>query len=495
MSQNPRFYQLELLSDTVQLVSQAGVAPFLDLLVRCGFLRRALELVRTRKQGWPDVVQCVGLVVLLLADGEHVDDVGRLRADRALCGLIDRYFSRLLRGDDKRAYVRARRRGALPSPSSLRRFLESFHDEEQEALRAQSDVKAFIPKENTALRSLAELNASLLDYTLRCLPHRSLTLDMDATLAESHNSTALFCYKHFPGYQPLNVFVSELAQMLYSSFRDGNVTAGHRQLEVLQRALDLLPTGVREVSLRTDTQGYEWKLLRYCAEGKNDRFGVIPFAIGADVTDAFRLAVKQTTNWAPLYVRREGDCICTSQEWAEVAFAPNELVQGRSGTRYRFIAIRERLQPELPGMPQRELPFPSYESGNARYKLHGLVSNRFDLGGDELIQWHRERCGASEHAHAEIKHALAGANLPSGRFGANAAWWQFNVMTYNLNRMMSLVVLGEGRARRSIKTIRRTIINIAAWLQKKARSIALRLPQHELELFRDLRRRIAALPA
>jgi hypothetical protein len=495
MPQSQRLYQLELLSDTVQLVSHAGIAPFLDLLVRCGFFQNAAQMVRTRKQGWPDVVQCVGLIVLLLADGEHVDDLTRLRRDSALCKLIHRYFARLLCGDEKRAYLRARRCGALPSPSSLRRFLESFHDEKQEELRAESTVKAFIPEENGALRLLAELNASLLCYTLRCLALESLTLDMDATLAESHKSTALFCYKHFPGYQPLNVFVAELAQMLYSSFRDGNVPAGFRQLEVFQRALELLPDSVRELFLRTDTQGYEWELLRYCAEGKSERFGVIRFAIGVDVTPEFKLAAKQAQCWAPLYVTRDGERIRTDQEWAEVAFAPNALAQGRSGTRYRFIAIRERLQPELPGMPQAELPFPSFESGTSRYKLHGLVSNRFELSGDELIQWHRERCGASEHAHAEIKHALAGGSLPSGKFGANAAWWQFNVMTYNLHRMMSLVVLGEGRARRSIKTIRRTIINIAAWLQEKARSLILRVPQDRLELLRHLQRQIEALPA
>ena len=29
----------------------------------------------------------------------------------------------------------------------------------------------------------------------------------------------------------------------------------------------------------------------YCAEGKSERFGVIEFAVGADVTESFRLAV------------------------------------------------------------------------------------------------------------------------------------------------------------------------------------------------------------
>jgi len=33
------------------------------------------------------------------------------------------------------------------------------------------------------------------------------------------------------------------------------------------------------------------------------------------------------------------------------------------------------------------------------------------------------RCGKSEEAHATMKADLAGGRLPSGKFGANAAWW------------------------------------------------------------------------
>ena len=69
--------------------------------------------------------------------------------------------------------------------------------------------------------------------------------------------------------------------MLYSEFRDGNVPAGHEQLRVLKQSLRHLPDSVRTVSLRSDTAGYQEELLLYCGEGKDQRFGVIEFAIGA----------------------------------------------------------------------------------------------------------------------------------------------------------------------------------------------------------------------
>jgi hypothetical protein len=70
--------------------------------------------------------------------------------------------------------------------------------------------------------------------------------------------------------------------MLHSEFRDGNAPAGFEQLRVLQDALALLPDDVETVSLRSDFAGYQTELLKYCAEGKNERFGVIEFAVSAD---------------------------------------------------------------------------------------------------------------------------------------------------------------------------------------------------------------------
>ena len=53
------------------------------------------------------------------------------------------------------------------------------------------------------------------------------------------------------------------------------------------------PAGVEKVMLRSDTAGYQRELLRYCVEGRDDRFGVIKFAVGVDVTAEFRRAVSE----------------------------------------------------------------------------------------------------------------------------------------------------------------------------------------------------------
>ena len=72
--------------------------------------------------------------------------------------------------------------------------------------------------------------------------------------------------------------------IVHSEFRDGNVPAGYDQKRVLQESLRYLPDGVDRVLMRSDAAGYQQDVLRYCAEGGDERFGVIEFAVGADVT-------------------------------------------------------------------------------------------------------------------------------------------------------------------------------------------------------------------
>lgn len=84
------------------------------------------------------------------------------------------------------------------------------------------------------------------------------------------------------------------------------------------------------------------------------------------------------------------------------------------------MAIREPLQ--LGRGPMAELPFPTMQTAEGNgYKVFGLVTNR-SLPGNELIHWHRQRCGQSEEVHAVQKEDLAGGYMPSHLFGANAAW-------------------------------------------------------------------------
>ena len=60
------------------------------------------------------------------------------------------------------------------------------------------------------------------------------------------------------------------------------------------------------------------------------------------------------------------------------------------------------------------------------------MSNRADVAAGALLRWHWEKAGTIEHVHRVLKDELGAGVMPSGRFGANAAWFRINTITYNL---------------------------------------------------------------
>ena len=162
--------------------------------------------------------------------------------------------------------------------------------------------------------------------------------------------------------------------MLFSEFRDGNVPADYDLLRPFKQALELVPAGVDKVYLRSDTAGYQVDLLKYCAEAKSKRFGVIEFAVGADVTEAFKKAVREVAEAALASSSVvDGRSADTGQEYAEVCFVPNWVGHKKHGPAYRYLAIREPLeQPTLPGMDEQlSSAFPDHGLGNGEIQGDG----------------------------------------------------------------------------------------------------------------------------
>jgi hypothetical protein len=267
------------------LTALGGLPVYMDMVEQSGLATAIRRHIRVAgPQGWLDLQMTLAVVFVNLAGGDCVEVLERLEQDdgfAAVLGSLEReLLSRLERRSLKHRWRRDRQR-AVPSPSSLSGWLERFHD--PAAPKAVAGT-AFIPVVTEALRGIWDANRALLGFIQSNRPARTATLDMDATLVPTHKRDALYCYKKFKAYQPLNCWWAEQCTMLYSEFRDGNVPAGHDQLRVMTDCLRHLPDSVKKVSLRSDTAGYQEELLLYCGEGKDPRFGVIDFAIGADVT-------------------------------------------------------------------------------------------------------------------------------------------------------------------------------------------------------------------
>ena len=162
--------------------------------------------------------------------------------------------------------------------------------------------------------------------------------------------------------------------------------------------------------------------MKYCAEGRDQRFGVIEFVVGVDVTPEFKAAVAGVgeAGWHDLHRQADGRRTSTGQQWAEVPFVPNWIGHSKHSPEYRFIAIREPLRnPPLPGMAgQLNLAVPTMEMpGGGWYKVFGLVTNR-DIDPEEL----ELLPGSLTPGLGEILVRL-GAWLPFGNAQGLLAYW------------------------------------------------------------------------
>ena len=475
----PFQYQAEL--STTGMTALAGLPPYFELAVASGLagsIRRHMRVCAEQTQGWTDEQIIMSLVMLNIAGGGCVDDLRVLEKDAGFARVLRRVefhgLPRKERRQQERRWHKERKR-AVPSPPVVFRYLGAFSDPAEEAKRGAG--YAFIPVPNEHLLALGKVNEDLVSFAQRKAPHEEATLDQDATLIETYKAEALRGYKGDKAYQPLTTYWAEQDMVVHSEFRDGNVPAGCGNLKVLKETLRILPQGVMKVYFRSDTAAYQKDLLIYCAEGKNERFGVIEFAVGADVTAEFKRAVARLREdeWHPLEKEIDGKLVRTDQEWAEVNFVPNWAGYKKGGPEYRFLAIREVLQQrELPGLDDPQLPFPTLDIGEVRYKLFGVVTNR-NLPGDEVIRWYRGRCGKCEEMHSILKEDLAGGQLPSSLFGANAAWWAITVLAFNLNSLMKRLALPQGWAAKRLKAIRFGLIHLAGRVMTHARQLTIRL--------------------
>jgi hypothetical protein len=389
MSQGILPFQYEVEPVASGMTALAGLPSYLDLSQVCGLtdsIRQHLTICSGKKPGWTDEQIVMSLIWLNLAGGESVDDLRLLEGDEGFAQVMRRVETHGLPRQERRALERRwrkKRRRAVPSPSPVFRYLEAFHDKNFEPKREEG--KAFIPAQNEHLQGLQRVNTSVIEFAQQKSLQKTATLDMDATLTETQLLPSLCCYKGYKAYQPLNVYWFEQDIVVHSEFRDGNVPAGYEQLRVFEEGVSLLPEGVEEVYLRSDTAGYQHELLRYCAEGQNERFGVIQFAIGVDVTPAFKLAVADVpeNQWHPLYQEiGPGYRIETNQEWAEVCFVPNGLATKKNGPNYRFIAIRELLEQKELFTDTQQLPFPTMEfNEQGHYKLAFWDSHQPNIAG------------------------------------------------------------------------------------------------------------------
>jgi hypothetical protein len=120
-----------------------------------------------------------------------------------------------------------------------------------------------------------------------------------------------------------------------------------------------------------------------------------------------------------------------------VDFVPSEKVEKKDIWPLRYVGLRLL-------KPQGEL----FNDGHDR-RHFAVITNRCEQG-DWILKWHREKAGTIEHIHDELKNGLGGGQLPSGKFGANAAWFRIACIAQRLRFSLFNVTGRFSRDRRKI---------------------------------------------
>jgi hypothetical protein len=273
---------------------------------------------------------------------------------------------------------------------------------------------------------------------------KEYTLWSDPTIIEAEKHEARMTYQGVKGYRPIMTAFRELPVIVYHRFREGNCVGG--VVEALEAAYSALPVGkkIRHASLDSEF---------YTAEVINTlRRQGTTFTIAAGQDIAVKEAIREMGEWKSF---RLEDGTETDREVAEAVH-----IMQKTEEAFRLIVLRWKNK-------QRDL-FSSDE-----YRYH-VIATDLECSAEEVIWEYHDR-GQMENIIKELKIGIGMESLPSGDFGANSFWFSIGVMVYNTFVLQKMLLLPEEYKKKTIQTLRWSLIDIAGKVVKHGRRLWLLL--------------------
>lgn len=280
-----------------------------------------------------------------------------------------------------------------------------------------------------------------------------MTIDVDSSICETYGlqkqGGTKFTYNHVRGYHPLFAVVAGTGDVVHSRLRGGNANsaraAGSFLTETFNRVRSAGASG--PMILRADSGFYAGSVAVAC------RKAGVAFSITVKLNPAIHAAIAAIPEdaWVAIPYFLDGADV------AETTYRPF----GRKAPLVRLIVRRVR---PTPGSQLALL---------VNYAFHALVTDR---EGDTLeLEADHRRHAVVEDAIRDLKYGVGLNHMPSGRFGANAAWLVLNVIAHNLARWVSRVGLGESLI--ATDTLRRRYLRTPGRMTRSARRRTLHLPE------------------
>ena len=415
---------VEVSADGAGLVSHAGSALLAQVADRLG-LTQALSLrlaaLKQRQRGHDPGRVIRDLAVMLADGGECVSDLGVVREQEALFGVV-------------------------ASDSTAFRVIDRIACE---------------PELLDALRT-AHARARERFWERHGAPE-SLTIDVDATLITAHSEKerAAGNYKGGFGFHPLAAYADETREALAGLLRPGNAganTAADHQA-VLDRALEEIPAEHIEslqILVRADSAGATHALADYCRDAN------MRFSVGYELTEQVRCAILQIPEdtWVPA-LDQDGSARANGQV-AEITGSV-ELSSWPQGS--RLIVRRERPHPGA------QLSFTDRDG----YRFQAILTDQDDQDIAVLECRHRQ------HAHVEDRirddKTTGLAKLPFKEFQLNEVWLELVMLAHDLIIWTQALLLDGELAKAEPKRLRYRLLHVAARLAFSGRRAKLHLQQ------------------
>ncbi len=354
------------------------------------------------------------LIHSALADGDSIDDADALRAGSSSAVLGH----------------------TVSAPSTLGTFLRSFtwgHARQPDKVSGLLLARAFAAGAGPGTAPV--------------------TVDMDSSICETYGLSkqggSRFTYNHVRGYHPLFAVIAGTGDVVHCRQRGGNANSGRGAGSFLTETFNRLRAAGASgpITLRADSGFYSGAVAGAC------RKAGVRFSITVKLNKALHKVIAQIPDdaWAPIPYFLDGADV------AETTYRPF----GKTAPLVRLIV--RRVKP-TPGSQLALL---------VDWSFHAFVTDR--QGETIELEADHRRHAVVENTIRDLKYGVGLNHMPSGRFGANAAWLALGVMAHNLARWTSRLGLGETLI--ATDTLRRRYLGMPGRLTHSARKPTLHLPE------------------
>jgi hypothetical protein len=319
-----------------------------------------------------------------------------------------------------------------PNPTTLRRFLERFG--------------------SRGLTSFQNLHDRFREHFLmKPDPVSSVIFDLDTKVltvyGQQQGAKVGFNPKKRgrPSYQPLLCFEGKTGDIWEGVYLPGDIHPAPHTIEILDRGLSKLPSGIREIRARADSAFYDHTIAEYLQE--------VP---------AFYAIVARITKPIQRYFGGLRYEEVSPGFWvSEFEYKP-----WRWKTTQRFIVVR-RLIPEKPSWQLSLFKM-------AGYTYHVIVTN-LSLQPLNLWRFYNQRA-TGELIIRELLEAYTLGKIPARDWASNQAYFHLVLFAYNLINWFKRLCLPPDWQQLNLQTIRNRLLLVPGQLLRPQGRPTLSLP-------------------